>query len=365
LAPREKVAFSEHVNPLPTRWDLADTEKDVHFYLFALPVEQMAYYVNRSTTLTSYAPSLRKLIPLSASIDWMAGIQFYLRYPLKIAPGHIVCADSEWALTAIEQVQFWTNVALPNDVQSILSVDISAWDKKGRFVRKEAFLCSKDEIAEEVWKQLKASFNRAGEQEIVRDESLVGTLADSYHLDDSIVDRFDRKKQGAFAQGLDRVVARAAEPALGDDDLLDQAAQNPDAPFVFGDRLELNAEPLLINRPGTLELRPSVRTTIKNMFLAGDYVDTATNLACMEGANESARHAVNAILEAARSREEACQTWKFEDGEVLTKIAALLSFAERLPGASTSIEAATEAVTTLGSMAARAGDNLKQLWRRT
>ena len=38
-----------------------------------------------------------------------------------------------------------------------------------------------------------------------------------------------------------------------------------------------------------------------NLFLAGDYVQTDVDLATMEGANESARHAVNAILEASGS----------------------------------------------------------------
>ena len=35
----------------------------------------------------------------------------------------------------------------------------------------------------------------------------------------------------------------------------------------------------------------------RNLFLAGDYVQTDIDLATMEGANESARAAVNAMLE--------------------------------------------------------------------
>ena len=80
------------------------------------------------------------------------------------------------------------------------------------------------------------------------------------------------------------------------------------APFVFGDRIEMNIEPILVNRPGSLALRPAARSAnIPNMFLAADYVDTATNLACMEGANEAARLAVNAILDQAGSPRERCQ----------------------------------------------------------
>lgn len=341
-------------------------ELDADYYVMAIPVEQMAYYVSRSTSATSYAPKLRDIVVLSASVDWMAGIQFYLKYPLNIAPGHIVCADSEWALTAIEQTQFWKDVELPADVQSVLSVDISAWDKKGRFHRKEAFLCTKDEIATEVWEQMKASLNRAGEQNVLRDASLVnGAVSGSFHVDDNIVERYDRKKQAAFARGADRALNNMAQTALASDELLSLAERTPDAPFVFGDRLEINVEPLLVNRPGSLARRPAARTKIENMFLAADYVDTATNLACMEGANEAARRAVNGILDTAGSRYERCKTWRFEDGEVLARIVALLTFAEHIPGARTSLEAAAGAASTLGAFAARASANVKQMWRGT
>jgi 15-cis-phytoene desaturase len=342
-----------------------DRKVRADFYVFAIPVEQMAYYVNRSTTMRSYAPSLRDIVRLSASVDWMAGIQFYLRYPVSLAPGHIVCADSEWALTAIEQTQFWKDVRLPSDVKSILSVDISAWDKKGRFLRKEAFMCDKDEIAAEVWEQLKASFNRPGETEALRDAALVnGQVKGSYHVDDNIVDRYDRKKQAAFAQGFDRAINRVEMTTGGAEDLLQDAESTPDAPFVSGDRLELNAEPLLVNRPGTLRWRPSASTKIVNMFLAADYVNTATNLASMEGANEAARLTVNGILDAVGSKYERCKTWSLDDGEMLAKMAALVSFAERLPGARTSLEAATGAVTAISAIAMRATSNLKQLWKK-
>jgi hypothetical protein len=245
-------------------------------------------------------------------------------------------------------------------------VDISAWDKPGRVHRKPAFLCTREEIAEEVWEQLKASLNRSGDQDVLREDALVnGKLLHSYHVDDNIVERYDRKKQAAFARGADRALNRVAQTAQGADEVLAAAESVPDAPFVFGDRLEMNVEPLLVNRPGSLSRRPPARTKIKNMFLAADYVDTATNLACMEGANEAARHAVNAILEASGSREEKCRTWRFEDGEVVARMASLLSYVERVPGAKTSFEAAAGAAAGFSSFAARATDVVKQIWKKT
>ncbi|MFJ9869357.1 hypothetical protein [Streptomyces sp. NPDC101165] len=47
-----------------------------------------------------------------------------------------------------------------------------------------------------------------------------------------------------------------------------------------------------------------------NFFLAGDYVRTDVDLATMEGANESARRAVNALLDADNSDTERCRIWE-------------------------------------------------------
>jgi uncharacterized protein with NAD-binding domain and iron-sulfur cluster len=338
---------------------------EADYYVFALPVEQMAYYVNRSPTMTMHDPSLRNIVKLTASTDWMAGIQFYLRAPVSIAPGHIVCADTEWALTAIEQTQFWQDVDLPLNVRSILSVDISAWDRRGHFNRREAFRCTSEEIALEVWKQLKESFNRPGRTDTLRDELLItGTVNGSFHLDNNIVDRLDRKKQAAFARGIDTSLRRASGVVRSSQELLDAAAKNPDAPFVFGDTLQMNVEPLLINRPGTLALRPSVETRIANMFLAADYVKTSTNLACMEGANEAGRLAANAILESAASDFPQCPIWSLQDGELFVRVGALAGFFERLPGADLSRDAAGAAFDAASTFAGQAFQKLTSLWKR-
>jgi uncharacterized protein with NAD-binding domain and iron-sulfur cluster len=357
--------------------DPAPVDVSADYYVFALPVEQMAYYVNRSTTAQSYDPSLARIVRLSGDVDWMAGIQFYLRYPVRLTPGHVVCVDTEWALTAVEHTQFWKDVLLPEGVQSVLSVDISEWDRPGRYLRKPAFLCTRLEIATEVWEQLKASFNRRGGTDVLRNDALFnGEVDKSFHLDDSIVERFDRKKQAAFVRGLDRALARRSDPssppaiattltttALESDVLEEQATQSVDLPFVFGDRLELNVEPLLVNRPGSIALRPTADTEIGNMFLAADYVYTTTNLASMEGANEAARRAVNAILEVSGSKYEPCQLFAFEDAEVLPTLTALLAFAERLPAARESAQAATRAISAAGAFAAQTTETLARLWR--
>lgn len=47
-----------------------------------------------------------------------------------------------------------------------------------------------------------------------------------------------------------------------------------------------------------------------DFFLADDYVRTDVGLATMEGANESARRAVNALLDADNSDAEQCEIWE-------------------------------------------------------
>jgi uncharacterized protein with NAD-binding domain and iron-sulfur cluster len=297
---------------------------DGDYFVFALPVEQMAYYVNRSATMTHHDPSLRRIVKLAEFTDWMAGIQFFLREPFDAVKGHVVCMDSEWGLTAIEETQFWCDIEeLPKDVKSIISVDIASWDCKGRYCQKEAFNCTDDEIAKEVWCTLKASLNRDTKSQWLRDDMLRQssqlTRDVNYYLDASIVDLYDRKKQALYEKA--RSVRFSTEELVNRQKASGEETQTP---LIWGERLRYNVEPLLVNRAGAQELRPDARTGIPNMFLASDYVRTNTDLACMEGANEAARRAVNAVLEAAGSTAEPCRIWSFSiPEEVVERMMAL------------------------------------------
>ena len=59
-----------------------------------------------------------------------------------------------------------------------------------------------------------------------------------------------------------------------------------------------------------------------NLLLAADYVRTHTDLATMEGANEAARRAVNAILDATGSR-AALLVWPLREPPALLPARAL------------------------------------------
>ena len=72
-------------------------------------------------------------------------------------------------------------------------------------------------------------------------------------------------------------------------------------PILPGDveRWELNPNtdvPLFINTIGAWSNRPRAKTKIQNLYLAGDYVRNAIDLACMEGAVSSAKESAVEIL---------------------------------------------------------------------
>jgi len=227
------------------------------FYVAALPVEIMRGLLS---------PELRRAEPRLNGLDrlvtrWMNGIMLYLRDDLPLVRGHAIYLDSEWALTSISQRQFWRGVSLP--VGGVLSIDISEWQRAGRVTGKVAARCTPEEIRDEVWAQLRAHL----------DEELDGVEVESWFLDEAI------------------------------------EFPNPSG--------ATNAEPLLVNTKGSWADRPDASTAIPNLMLAADYVRTYTDLATMEGANEAARRAANAILDAARSRAPRCGLWPLREPPAL------------------------------------------------
>jgi uncharacterized protein with NAD-binding domain and iron-sulfur cluster len=245
------------------------------WFIGALPVERMAPLV--TPAMRAIDPSLARLAALSNSVQWMNGIQFYLLRDVPITHGHIICIDSPWALTAVSQRQFWSAIDFAEwgdgKTRGILSVDISQWDAPG-FNGKAAIDCTREEIADETWLQLKRSLNVGG-VDLLRDEDL-----HFWFLDPDIVD-------------------------------------DPSNPSRRAD-----VEPLLVNNANTWRLRPEAATAIPNFFLASDYVRTFTDLATMEGANEAARRAVNAILERSGSDRPRCRVWNLHEPEALAPFRA-------------------------------------------
>ncbi|MYV88660.1 FAD-dependent oxidoreductase [Streptomyces sp. SID1034] len=226
-------------------------------YVSALPVEHAR--PTWSAAMRAADPQLARCDLLRT--DWMTGIQFYLTERPDIVHGHVDCIDSQWSLTAIAQAEHWPRHPFADgygdgSVADCLSVDISEWDKPGILYGKTAKQCTRDEVAREVWAQLKAALNDTGKT-VLSDSRL-----HSWFLDPGV-------------------------SGIG----------TPDP---------RNEDELLIHPTGTFHNRPSAATKIPNFYLAGDYVAVPIDLATMEGANTSGRLAANALLDRVGSTAPRC-----------------------------------------------------------
>ncbi len=245
---------------------------EADYYIAAMPLEVMgALLTPKMLAADPILEGMQKLIAQNA-LAWMNGIQFYLKEDVPLVHGHQIFLDSPWALTSLSQAQFWPGFDLRDygdgTVRGIISVDISDWEAEG-INQKCADDCTHEEIAEEVWAQLKQGLNTAG-AEVLRDD-----MRHSWFVDPDIV--------------------------AGD----------------YPPHKETNLEPLLVNLAGTWDLRPNAHTGISNLFLASDYVRTHTDLATMEGANEAARRAVNCVIDEAGARASYCRVWRLHEPDLL------------------------------------------------
>ncbi|EMA43347.1 hydroxysqualene dehydroxylase [Halococcus saccharolyticus] len=234
------------------------------YYIGAVPVEVMVDL--RTPDLVAAAPSLSRLDGLDTA--WMNGIQFYLAEDSTDVHGHGVYLDAPWSLTSISQRQFWSEFD-PDDygdgqVEGILSICISDWNSPGIVYDKPARECTAEEIKTEVLAQL------------------------DDHLETGSLDETD-------------LVDWFLDPAIE---------------FGSAGTVAANHEPLLLNTVRSLRHRPDARTAADNFVLAADYVRTTTDLASMEGANEAARRATNAILADADVDAELCELFAFDEPSV-------------------------------------------------
>ena len=235
-------------------------------YVLATPVEVSALLVKPLQHLDDQFVDMQTL---STMTSWMNGIQYYLFNDVPIANGHEILPRTAWALTAISQAQFWQKFDLTDygdgTVKGIISVDISDWSTPGLLLNKTAMECTPEEVAQEVWYQLKQAINTRYAQ------LLTDTNLHSWFLDPDI----------------------------------QRSEQNP--------HVNINLEPLLVNLINSWELRPLPTTKLSNLFLAADYVKNNTDLATMEGANEAAKRTVNAILDCDASKAKRCSIYPLHE----------------------------------------------------
>lgn len=230
------------------------------WFVMAMPAERAAEIISpEMIAADKQFAGIGKLVT-----DWMVGIQYFLKKKVDLTHGHITFLDAPWALTALTQGQFWDERDFARDygdgkAVDCLSVDISDWDAPGILFGKPAKECSPEQVAQEVWAQIKQHRTPAAQ--------LPDSILHSWFLDPGI------KWNAATGRNV-------------------------------------NDTPLLVNTAGSWNNRPKAVTRIPNLFLSGDYVQTNIDLATMESANESARDAVAGLLAASGSSATPPKKWK-------------------------------------------------------
>ncbi len=268
--PARNLAFDGH---RVTGVELADgTTLTADEYVLAVPVDVAPQFV--TPEMARVAPELGRIERLDTA--WMNGIQFYLSEDVRLTRGHQVYADAPWALTSISQRQFWRDHDVtergPDPVEGVLSVIASDWETPGVVYNKPARACTREEIATEIWEQLKQHLN--GPETRLTDDILV-----DWFLDPSIVE----------------IDPEQATPA--------------------GDRVE-NHSPLLINTVGSLRNRPPADVAVSNLTIASEYVRTNSDLASMESADEAGRRVANAICDRHGLQGPRARIWELSEPAV-------------------------------------------------
>lgn len=212
-------------------------------------------------------------------LQTLTGIQYFFDTEFDLLQGRIYFGNTEWGISSVSQVPYWTkkpNVR-QNGYASIMSIDIGNATTKSRHTGKTFMESTREEIALEVWRQIKDDLGLAHQN--VAD---ILPTPRWYALDQNL----------EFCGETGRLLRNMA-PYL--------------VPIVDDWNNRPGPEPW---KPGG-EFRPTLMgqnhvwqaghggawVHFHSLVFAGTYLKTFTRLTTMESANESARHAVNAILD--------------------------------------------------------------------
>jgi hypothetical protein len=266
-------------------------------------LERIAAFAGDPGTLATALPD--------GPLQHLSGIQYYFDHELRFWRGHTQYLDSAWGLTSIAQAQFWARPRNSSDeYRAILSVDIGIFDrpyqpKDAKRTPVTAWECTSVDIAWLAWEQIH-------DHHITAFKALYGSAAEipapiAYSLDGTLVFMTDGQ--------LDRDGTLAANGS----------------PFLVNKTGAYPTRPGKVNRSGSSKTESLYDVILGHYVLAGTFMQTFTRLTSMEGANESGRHAVNALLQALRVPGDRCDIWDPEDHE-LDDLRWLRDLDERLLG---------------------------------
>ncbi len=216
-------------------------------YISALPVERARKLWTKAMRRDDR--DLARMDNLQTA--WMNGISYFLTERSNLVEGIGVAADSPWAASFIPQGQYWeadfSSTYGDGTVVDKISAAIADWTAPGTFIGRPAEDCSPEQVAEELWEQIKLAVNDDGSP-----PKLTDAMLHSYEIDPGMLVR--------------------------------------DGRLVSGD-------PLVLPTKGTERFRPPSRTRIENLSLAGDYISRDWIITTMEAANHAGKMAASAAVE--------------------------------------------------------------------
>jgi hypothetical protein len=279
-------------------------------------------FARDTTTLESDTPD--------SPLQHLSGIQFYFDQEVRFWRGHTQYLDSAWGLTSIAQPQFWARARTPeDDYRSILSVDIGIFNRKyqpvdGNKPAKAAWQCTADEIAQYAWEQIYDHHDDAFRKRY--GDGATFPTPTAYALDATV--KFGRHDEAKMPTSASKSASLSKPASASKRPSSSKAMLRFESPRAGA--IRSNGSPFLVNETGAFPTRPGRLSTTPNhskcisqyaviakrYVLAGTYMQTFTRLTSMESANESARHAVNAFLQAWNIGGDRCDISDPEDHEL-------------------------------------------------
>ncbi|MDC0683648.1 FAD-dependent oxidoreductase [Sorangium atrum] len=244
------------------------------------------------------SPSGKYGLELWDRFQTMSGIQFFFKNEdFKLNDGYVFFNKAAWALTSINSVQFWTQrpTALRDGFTSLISVDLCDWGAKadgGEVAGKSMWECTANEIADEVWRQLTTEIRLVAPPGHLG-SPFVGLPPNPtwFHIDRNI-------ELGTAPPDVGRPVSNRTPylvPIKGDWHNRPGAQPWDPSPAAFNLPPEHPEERRL---DGAWQARHGgYLVHWDKLVFAGVYLKTFTRMTTMEAANESGRHAANAILD--------------------------------------------------------------------
>jgi uncharacterized protein with NAD-binding domain and iron-sulfur cluster len=226
-------------------------------------------------------------------LQMISGIQYFFRKHVRLCEGYVYCVDSDWRLSAISSQNVWQSLPIDRlaSYQSLISVDIGEWRGKSRRLGKTAWECTPAELAKEVFDQLRDSLRASASGQPTEEFDLPDY--DYVHIDDELE-----------FKGANLPLASNKTPYLVP--IAGDWQHRPGADPWNPAPQSANAAPL---KPQSAEVWQAAHGGYwvhhDRLVFAGTWNRTFTRLTTMESANESGRHAVNALLDHRLARDPA------------------------------------------------------------